>query len=104
MSADWIEPQEDWLPDWPPGTIALDKRTGLLLVLGDHTSDFVSLGWSDCDCARCDGATYYSFRVQHLDGTDLTDGHFRPPDDLEPLTPLEVLAYAARNSCSVASQ
>lgn len=51
------------------------------------------LNWDDSPAEM----RYWSFRVRYADdGTDPVDGLWRPPDDLEPLTAMEVLAHAAR--------
>jgi hypothetical protein len=91
----WIEPEEDFHKGFPMGTIVRDIRSGELVrviqLLKEELHDLYTA--SECCCYRCSGsATYFSYRVQLLDGTDLPDGHYRAPEDLEKLSPLVLLA------------
>jgi hypothetical protein len=96
-NAGWLEPEEGWCPNWEPGTVVLDKRSGLLMEIVETHCDRLYEGhraWRSTaeGCAR-----YFSFRVVFFDDqTDPTDGCWRAPEDLVALTEMEIVALAAR--------
>lgn len=91
----WLEPEEGWNPGWEPGTILLDKRSGLLVEVVDSQLEVIYEDSYDWDSSPMD-LRYWSFRIRFFDdGTDPTDGVWRAPEDLEPLNAMEVIARAA---------
>jgi hypothetical protein len=92
----WLEPEEGWNPGWEPGTTVLDKRSGLLMEILDSQLEVIYENTYDWDGSPAQ-MRFWSFRVRFFDDeTDPTDGLWRPPDDLIPLTAMEVLAHVAR--------
>jgi len=92
----WLEPEEGWNPGWPPGTIVLDKRSGLLMEIVDSRMDILYEDELNYDMEPVE-ERYWAFRVRYLDdGTDPMDGVWRAPEDLVPMTAMEVLAHVAR--------
>ena len=92
----WLEPEEGYYPGWAPGTVILDKRSGLLVEIVEHQCEVLYAGERAWEDTTAGGAEYHSFRIRYFDdGTDPMDGVWRAPEDLEPLNAMEVIAHAA---------
>jgi len=99
----WLEPEEGWNPGWEPGTLVLDKRSGLLMEILDSQMEVLYEDTYDWDMSPAD-ERYWSYRVCYFDdGTDPMDGVWRAPEDLVPVNAMEVLAYASQKTISASS-
>ena len=100
----WLEPEEGYHHRWEMGTIARDIRSGQMVRVIELVLESIGECDPECGCYRCySPSNYYSYRVQLLDGTDLRDGHFRAPEDLEKVSPLVLLAECAGDESEIAA-
>lgn len=93
MTPNWIEPEEGINP-WRVGQVMLDIRSGLVVEIVNALRHVIDEGY-DWDSSPTD-RVYWAYQIVFFDDkTEPTNGAWRAPEDLRPLSDMEVVARSA---------